>query len=195
MKEKIKILESVLGEVRIKTDEPLKYHLEIPSVGNAKVFYVATNLKELEQALNLAHELKIPFCILGGGTKIIIPDSGFEGFIIKNRTGGIKISGVKGKVSAKGIGVDEAMVEIESGVSFQKINEFLTVQKLSQLPFAVNPNSTIGGSLSGNDALSDITQKVKVWSSGQIFDIDVFDLKEGDCILSVIIKVKSGSTD
>ncbi|MBI2593851.1 FAD-binding protein [Candidatus Daviesbacteria bacterium] len=194
MKEKIKILESVLGEVRIKIDEPLKYHVENKTSGKALIFYVATNLKELKQVLSLSSELKIPFFLIGGGTKMIIPDKGLEGFVIKNRTGSIKISGVKGKVSPKGIGVDEAMIEVESGVSFQRLNEFLKEQNLRQLDFPFNLNSTMGGSLQFMPSLQAVTQKVKVFSEGEVFDIDILDLKESDFILSVILKVKSGDS-
>lgn len=191
MKEKIKILKRVLGDVRVKLDEPLKYHLENAPLGKAQVFYIATNLKELEQALNLSNELKIPFFLVGSGTKIAIPDKGLEGLVIKNRSSGIKISGVKGKVSQKGIGVDEAMIEIESGVSFKKLNDFLKEQGLSPLEFPNLVNSTIGGSLELTPLLQEITQKIKVWSDSQIFDIDIIDYKKGDYILSIIIKVKS----
>lgn len=191
MKEKIKILKQVLGNVRVKLDEPLKYHLETAPKGNAQVFYIATNLKELEQAINLSQELEIPFLLIGSGTKTVIPDSGLSGFVIKNRASGIKISGVKGKVSSKGIGVDEAMIEVESGVSFQKLNNFLGEQGLSPLEFPDSANSTIGGSFIEASLLQDMTQKIKVWSEGQVFDIDIIDYKKGDYILSVILKVRS----
>lgn len=190
MKEKIKILKQVLGDVRVKLDEPLKYHLETAPKGNAQIFYIATNLKELKQALNLSHELKIAFILIGAGTKMVIPE-GLEGFIIKNRSSGIKISGVKGKVSPKGIGVDEAMVEVESGVSFQKLNDFLKEQDLSPLEFPDLANSTIGGSFRDVPLLQDVTQKIKVWSGGEVFDIDIIDYKKGDYILSIILKVRS----
>lgn len=191
MKEKIKILKQVLGDVRVKLDEPLKYHLENAPPGKGQAFYIATNLKELEQALNLSHELRIPFFLVGSGTKMIIPERGLEGFVIKNRTSGIKISGVKGKVSPLGIGVDEAMVEVESGVSFQKLDEFLKHQGLKQLEFTFSSNSTIGGSFSATSQLQVMTQKIKVFSDREIFDIDILDFKRGDYILSIILKVKS----
>lgn len=193
MKEKIKILEQVLGKVRIKLDEPLKYHLENAPTGKAPVFYIATNLKELEQALSLSSELKIPFFIVGSGTKTVISDRGLEGFVIKNRASGIKISGVKGKVSSKGIGVHEAMVEVESGASFQKLNDFLKEQGLRQLDFPFSASSTIGGSLFISLPLQIMTQKIKVFSDSEVSDIDILDLKRGDCILSVILKVKSAN--
>lgn len=193
MKEKIKLIEQILGKDRVKENEPLKYHNAKESSGNAECFYIATNLKELEQALNLAHELKIPFYLIGSGTKMIISEDGLSGFVIKNRTSGIKISGVKGKVSAKGIGVDEALVEVESGVSLGKINEFLKQQGLAQLDFPFIANETLGGSLYISPALAGMAQKVKVFSEAQVFDIDILELKRADFILSAILKVKSAS--
>lgn len=193
MKEKIKILKQVLGDVRVKLDEPLKYHLENAPSGIARVFYIATNLRELEQALNLSYELKIPFFLVGSGTKMVKADKDLKGFVIKNRSSGIKISGVKGKVSQKGIGVDEAMVEAESGVSFQKLNDFLKEQKLSPLEFPFLESSTIGGSFELMPELFEVTQKIKVWSEGHVFDIDILDYKKGDYILSIILKVRSGN--
>lgn len=191
MKEKIKLLEQALGKSRIKLNEPLKYHTENGVSGNAECFYIATNLKELGQALNLAYELKIPFSLIGAGTKMILTDRLLKGFVIKNRTSGIKISGLKGKVSTKGIGVDEALVEVESGVSLGKVNEFLKEQGLAQISFPIIANATVGGSLYVLPVLSDITQKIKIWSDTKVFDIDILDLKRGDYILSVILKVKS----
>jgi UDP-N-acetylenolpyruvoylglucosamine reductase len=193
MQEKFKILVQALGKERIKFDEPLKYHLANPTEALAECFYIATTIKELEEVLNLANELKIPFFLLGSGTKVFFADEGLTGLIIKNRTSGIKISGVKGKVSVKGIGVEEAMVEAESGVSIKKLNDFLQEQKLRLFNFPFIPNSTIGGSLYVTPPLSDTVQKIKVWSEGEISDIDTLELKRGDIVLSVIFKVKAAA--
>lgn len=193
MKEKIKLLEQALGKSRIKLNEPLKYHTENGVSGNAECFYIATNLKELERALNLAYELKIPFSLIGAGTKMILTDQLLKGFVIKNRTSGIKISGVKGKVSTKGIGVDEALVEVESGVSLGKVNEFLKEQGLAQINFPIVANATVGGSLYVLPSLAEMAQKIKVWSEARVFDIDILDLERGDIILSTIFIVKSAA--
>lgn len=190
MKDTYKLVERELGTVRVKFDEPLKYHLASGSSVSAACFYIATTIKELTQALNLAKELKIPFFLFGAGTKVLISGK-LEDLTIKNRTSGIRVSGVKGKVSTKGIGVDEAMVEIESGVSLQKSNEFLKEQTLRQFNFPFIPSATIGGSLYVTPPLQELVQKVKVWSDGEVSDIEVYDLKRNDIILSVIIKVKA----
>lgn len=187
---KYKLIELQLGSVRVKFEESLKYHLASPTESKAKCFYVATTIKELTEAIDLAKELKISFTLFGAGTKSLITDD-IEGLIIKNRTSGIRISGVKGKVSVNGIGVDEAMVEIESGVSLGKTNDFLKEQKLRSFNFPFIPNATIGGSLFVTPPLQDLVQKIKVYSDGEISDIDTYELKRDDIILSVILKVKS----
>lgn len=188
--DKVKIIEQVLGSIRVKFKEHLKYHVVSPTSFYANCFYVATTVSELSQALNLANQLSIPFFIFGAGTKILITEE-LEGLTIKNRTSGIKISGVKGKVSPLGIGVDEALVEVESGVSLGKVNEFLKEQKLRLFNFPFIANATIGGSTYVTPPLQDLIQKIKVWSDGQVFDIDILDLKRSDVILSVILRVKS----
>lgn len=190
MKDKYNLVIKELGEVRVKLGESLKYHLASGFDVKAECFYIATSIKELTEALDLAKELKIPFFLFGAGTKILISEKQV-GLTIKNRTSGIRVSGVKGKVSVKGIGVDEAMVEIESGVSLQKINDFLKDQKLRQFNFPYIPNATIGGSLYVTPPLQDLTQKVKVYDDGQVSEIEVFDLKRTDIVLSIIIKVKA----
>ncbi len=192
-KSKIRILEQTLGEERVKVDESLKYHLENETPGHATALYIATSFKELETALNLADELKIPYFLVGAGTKMFISDSGLAGFVIKNRTSSIRVSGVKGKVTPTGIGVEEAMVEADSGVSLQKINDFLKEQGLAQMNFPYVPNSTIGGSLYVSMPLQLMTQKIKVWQEREIIDIDVLDLKRTDLVMSVIFKVRSAN--
>jgi UDP-N-acetylenolpyruvoylglucosamine reductase len=190
MKDALKLLERELGAVRVKYNESLKYHLASGFDVSAECFYIATTIKELTQVLDLTRELKIPFFLFGAGTKVLISKK-IEGLTIKNRTSGIRVSGVKGKVSVNGIGVDEAMVEIESGVSLQKTNEFLKDQKLRQFNFPYIPNSTIGGALYVTPPLQDLTQKVKIWSDGEISETEVYDLKRTDIVLSIIIKVKA----
>ena len=73
----------------------------------------------------------------------------------------------------------------------RKLNDFLKTQGLKQLNFPFVSEATIGGSLLTTPELQEITQKVKVWSDGAVFDIDIIDLKRNDYIMSLIIKVKS----
>lgn len=188
-----KLVARELGAIRVKFNEPLKYHTISGLNLIAKCFYIATTGKELTCVLNLADELKIPLIVIGAGTKVFLSEENLAGLIVKNRTSGVRISGVKGKVSTKGIGVDEAMVEVESGVSLQKLNDFLKEQGLTNLDEQFIPPGTLGGSLYITPGLQEITQKIKVWSDAKVFDIDILELKDNDIILSAIIKVKSAN--
>jgi hypothetical protein len=37
------------------------------------------------------------------------------------------------------------------------------------------------------------SQKTKVWSEGEVSDIDILDLKKEDIILSTVLKIKSAA--
>jgi len=192
MDNKFKLLVSEFGEERIKFNEPLKFHTATKLGGPAECFFIATSTKELEKILNSAYELKIPFFIFGGGTKVLISDEGIKGLVIKNRTSGIKIGGIKGKVGRAGIGVEEATLEVDSGVSVGYLNEFLDKQNLKKIDIFNSPLSTIGGSLFLDSYLQEACQKVKIWENGEIMEVEVIDLKKDQhVIMSAAIKVRS----
>lgn len=193
MDHKINLLIQAFGEHRIKLNEPLSNHVFSKLGGPAAAFFIATNQKELTDILNSVYDLKLAFFILGNGTKTYLSSQGFKGLVIKNRTSGLKIGAVKGKVGRAGIGVEEAMVEVDSGVSLGRLNEFLTSQNLQTLPDVSNV-STIGGSLWVNPVLIEVTQKIIVWEKGEVMEIGIQDLKRTeDIILSVVLKVKASS--
>lgn len=192
MEEKIKFLVNNLGFARLKEDELLKYHTYNQLGGTADFFYIATTQRELEQILKMVFDLKIPYLILGNGTKLVLPENGFRGLVIKNRTGIIKIGGVKGKVSPTGIGVEEALVEVDSGVSINKLNEFLQKQHLRSLQGISSLHSSVGGSIFLDPVLQEQTQKIKIWEDNEIKEIESEELKrDGQVVLSVVLKIKA----
>ena len=134
------------------------------------------------------------FFIFGTGSKIMISDSGFDGLVIKNRTKNIQTISVKGKVTKFGIGVEEALIEVDSGVSINKFAEFLQSQNLSSSEFSNIPGS-IGGNLFLSKFLQNMSKSIKVLDSdGEIEEVsaDLLSLKK-HIILSAIFKVKAKS--
>lgn len=189
LENKIRLLVQTFGEHRIKLNENLADHVYSKMGGPAAGFFIATNQKELIDILNAVSDLQMPFLILGNGTKTLISAQGFPGLVIKNRTSGLKVGAVKGKVGRDGIGVEEAMVEVDSGVSLGKLNEFLISQKLQTLENDSNL-ATVGGSIWINQALIEASQKVTVWQKGEILEVGVQELKRSeDIILSLVLKV------
>ncbi len=192
---KLKIITKLLGSERVKLDENLLYFTNSKLDKKAEAFYIVTTQKELVEVLDLCSEIKLPFLILGNGTKIDFPNN-FEGLVIKNRTSNIKISGIKGKVSKDGLGIEEALVEADSGVSISKLNTYLDEQGLSRLKFVSTEEGTLGGTIFYDMVLSSQTHKIKIWSKGFISEIDIIDLKSsGNAVLSLILNMKAKQKD
>lgn len=56
--------------------------------GPAKYFCLAKSMRDLEEALAFARAQKLPLFILGGGSNIVIADTGFAGLVIKMEIAG-----------------------------------------------------------------------------------------------------------
>lgn len=190
MEDKFKLLSVVLEAARLKYKESLRYHTFSRSSGFADCLYIATSQIELIKALNTAFELGIPLFVIGSGTKVL--NENFPGLVIKNRSNGIKIASVKGKVGTRGIDVEEASIEADSGVTFEKLNQFLKGQNLLEFAYTDSEKATLGGSLNLNPNLMSITQKVKVWEDGEIEVLDITKLNlQKQFILGIVVKIKA----
>jgi FAD/FMN-containing dehydrogenase len=191
MDSKLQSLAQTFGTHRIKFNEPMADHVLSKLGGPAEAFFIATNQNELTEILNAVHELQIPYFIFGSGTKTFVSPNGLKGLVIKNRTSGLKIGAVKGKVGREGIGVEEAMVEIDSGVSLGKLNEFLAAQNL-QLIHDVSNYATLGGSIWFVPHLLERVQKLNIWDKGQVYEVTPDELnRTNHIVLSAILKIKA----
>jgi len=59
--------------------------------GDALYFVRVRNVEGLREALAFANEKKVPFFILGGGSNIVMSDTGFPGLVIKNEIMGVEV--------------------------------------------------------------------------------------------------------
>jgi UDP-N-acetylmuramate dehydrogenase len=191
MDEKIKLLISQLGETRIKTDIDLSAYLETGLGGPTRALYIATTTKELIKAIDLCQELQIDFLLIGSGSKMAVPESGFYGLAIKNRSDNLKIFGVKGKASRAGIGIEEAFLEVESGASLSRLSEYADQQGLTGLESLKGISGTIGGSILVDPILREKIYQVKVLTSGDIIAEPLIKIDKNDIIISVVFKLKA----
>lgn len=189
---KFKLIIDSFGGDRFKFDEPIKDYTSLNVGGPAKLFFIAFTPSELIKIINMCRQLKVPFFLLGTGSKVMLSDNGFSGLVIKNRTKNIQTISVKGKVTKFGIGVEEALVEIDSGVSIAKFVEFLDSQSLLTEQFKNIPGS-IGGNLFISFVLQSYLKSIKVISSdGEIEQISPEQLSlKKHIILSAIFKIKA----
>lgn len=192
MQDRFKLLAVALGENRVKREVDLSEHLHTGLGGLAEAFYIATTIRELIKAVEVCRELKIDFFIVGAGSKMAFAKDGVKGLVIKNRSANIKISGVKGKVSPNGIGIEQAFIEVDSGVSLGKLAEFANSQNLSGLEIFRQKIGTVGGTLYYNPDLKDKSTQVKVIESlGKLKIKHTNLLLKEDIILSVTFNLKA----
>lgn len=120
----------------------------------------------------------------------MISDEGFDGLVIKNRTKNINTISVKGRVSKLGIGIEEALVEADSGVSINKFAEFLTSQDLTTSGLH-DIQGSIGGNIFINRFLQLLVKSIKVLdldSEVEEIEADNVSVKK-HIILSAVFKV------
>ncbi len=196
MDPKFKLIIDSFGRDRFKFNEPLRNYTALSFNGCAKIFFIAFNSSELIKIVKMCRQLKLPFFIFGTGSKIIISNTDNLGLVIKNRTKNIQTISVKGKVTKLGIGVDEALIEVDSGVSISKFCEYLDSQNLETGEFKSIPGS-IGGNLFLNNFLQMKAKSIKVLDlESTIWDIESTELSlNKHIILSSIFRIKAKITN
>lgn len=192
MNDRLRLIAKSLGEDRVRFNEDLSQHTYFKSAVVADCFYIVTSTQEFLMILDLAYELKIPYTILGAGTKFNFKSKQIQGLVIKNRTSNIKIAGIKGKVDKRGIGIQEALVTVDSGVSVSKLNVYLSAQGLKDITGYSSIYSTIGGAMFIDAGFQELAEKVTIWSQGIISEISIKELSiKSDVVISAIFKMKA----
>ena len=149
-KDKIEEIKNIIGPLRVYENELLSKHTYFKIGGPAKLFFEAKNTEDFILALQTAQKLKIPLVVLGSGANVLVSDKGFEGLVIKNRTDGVKLVGIKGSIGKKGIGIKNALVWAASGTLMNRIARFTIDQNLEGLEFLLSVPGTVGGGVKIN---------------------------------------------
>lgn len=150
IQENIDTIKNALGVLRVRENEPLSKHTYFKIGGPARLFFEAKSPEDLKLALEIAHEYKIPFVILGGGANVLVSDSGFDGLVIKNMATGVKLVGLKGTIDKTGRGIKSALVWAASGTPMNQLARFTIDQGLEGLEFLLSIPGTVGGGLKIN---------------------------------------------
>ena len=176
-KNKIEEIKNIIGPLRVYENEPLSKHAYFKIGGPAKLFFEAKNSEDFILALKTAHQLKIPFVVLGAGANVLVSDTGFDGFVIKNRTDGVKLVGIKGTLGKNGTGINGALVWAASGTLMNRLARFTIDQGLEGLEFLLSVPGTIGGGLKIN---SHYEVEKNEFIGNTLATATVFDPKTGE---------------
>lgn len=179
----------------IKEGENLAGYTSFKIGGPAKYFYAVNSVDELVKLVAQAEKLKVQYLILGGGSNLLINDSGYKGLVIK-----INFNKTK---------VKDHQLECDAGVFLSKAVGEALATGLTGLEWAIGIPGLIGGAVSGNAGafggeMSDSVSAVKILRNGKIKNLDkkkcgfgyrqsIFnDEKNKDVILSVVLDLKPG---
>lgn len=125
-------------DCKVYENEPLSKHSSFKVGGPADFFIEIPNEAALEEFLKTAHDNKIRFFVLGGGTNIIFSDKGYRGCVIK-------LIGDFEKIEIKG----EEII-CGSGASLPTVLKTALDNKLIGLECIAGVPGTVGGAVFGN---------------------------------------------
>lgn len=135
---------------RILKDSPIHLFTTVKIGGKASVLLEVNDSAELLAALKIADKHRIPFIVLGGCSNILFPDAGFKGLVIKNNSGNIKISGMKGTIKNHNSAIREVFVEVESGVQLNRLVRYTLDEGLEGLENFLGQPGSVGGAMAMN---------------------------------------------
>jgi UDP-N-acetylenolpyruvoylglucosamine reductase len=118
--------------------------------GPADYFFEAREVSEIADMILIAQKYSIPYLIIGGGTNILISDTGVRGLVIKNSSSGVRIVGIRGKKVSGEVCPEEVFVESASGVLMNKVVRFTIEEGLSGLEYHLGLPGSVGGAVSMN---------------------------------------------
>lgn len=151
---KEKIL-TVLGEDKVRFDEPLKDHTSFKIGGPADALVIVSNAGELKKTIEYAKAEGEEFFLLGNGSNVLASDEGYRGIVIK----------LEGEFDeAK---VDGEIITAGAGITLSKLAGLAMNSSLTGLEFASGIPGTLGGALFMNAGayggeMKQIVTKVKV---------------------------------
>lgn len=203
----LQALEEVLGKNRVRRNEPMSLHTTFKLGGPAEYYIAVETIDDLVKAVNTARKVEIPVFIFGGGSNIIVADSGIKGLVIKNNCRRFEVISMVGRIKNQKINVNKALVYAESGVIMNQLVRFTIEQSLEGLEYQLGLPGTVGAAIFLNSNfpkkgafVGDAVYKVKLLTSdGQIkeenksyfhfaYDKSILQ-KTGEIILSVVFKL------
>ena len=133
--------------------------------GIAKYFFEAKTKEDLISVIKSAKESKVPFYVIGGGSKLLISDEDFDGLIIRTKNQEFKVEG------------DE--IEMGAGLLMNQLIRIASEESLTGVEWLAGIPGTIGGAVNGNAGAFDGSMQ------DIIISVNAFDTeKEQEVVLS-----------
>jgi len=123
----------------IQKNVPLKHLVTFRFGGPAEYFFTAENSENLCAAVEWARSKKMPLFILGGGSNLVVSDSGLDGLVIHNRC--MEVNHVDAQTN---------QICISSGYDFSYLVDLAQKYGLAGIESFAGIPGSIGGAIYGN---------------------------------------------
>jgi len=134
----IDVLYAKLGD-KVKENVSLAPYTSARIGGPADVLIIAESADELAHTVNLLRKQELDYIMLGGGSNVLVSDSGVRGIVILNRAKAVRFHNG-----------DEPSVIVESGVVFSNLAHRCASKGFAGLEWAATVPGTVGGAVYGN---------------------------------------------
>lgn len=135
MENLIKLLTSVVGESRIRLNEPMSAHTTFRIGGPAEIWIEPDSEEMLCQAVNRCKEAGVPYVMVGNGSNLLVSDSGIGGVVISTRKG------------MEWLTIEGDRMNVGAGVLLGKAASEACKAGLGGLEFAAGIPGTVGGAV------------------------------------------------
>ncbi len=190
---------NLLGEEKVRINEPMNRHTTFRIGGPADYFLLPSSGEEIRGILEICKEESLPYFILGNGSNLLVSDEGYRGVIIQlyRNYGGITVEGTTVRAGA--------------GVLLSQIAATARNASLTGFEFAGGIPGTLGGAVVMNAGayggeLKDVLKEATVMDGdGNIFTVPVENLAmgyrtslvktAGYLVLEAVITLKKGNQE
>lgn len=129
------LLRRELGDALL-TGEPMRHHTTFRIGGPADFFVTARTTDVLVRALKLARSLELPVHLVGGGSNLLVSDSGLRGMVIRNACAAVEFDGT--------------VAHVQGGADYLEFIGRCRDRALAGLAYAAGIPGSVGGALYGN---------------------------------------------
>lgn len=164
----------MINRLEIKKNVPLAPLTTLKVGGVARFFVEVKNEMELTEVMKFVKDEGLKIFVLGGGSNVVVSDSGFDGLVIK-----INIKGIFPISKTK----EKTIFQVYAGENWDEFVEFCVRKKLSGIECLSGIPGTVGATPIQNvgaygQEVSETIQSVRVFDSESY---EIFEMQNHQC--------------
>jgi UDP-N-acetylmuramate dehydrogenase len=140
VRETLRLRERLQGVIKGKTliEEPMRHHTYFRIGGPAEIMVFPTDIEDLKAVLEVARDESAAILVVGGGSNMLVLDSGFQGVVINlSRT-------------FLGLSSNGGLIRCGAGVRTSRVLALSAMRGLTGFEGLTGVPGTVGGAIRGN---------------------------------------------